>query len=64
MIGCVIKMLSHRFKSVILKGELKLPLQNICLTLISYSSAQSVCEKHYKRPLESLVHKKDTLYTE
>ena len=62
MIGCVIKMLSHRFKSVILKGELKLPLQNICL--ISHSAAQSVCEKHYKRPLESLVHKKDTLYTE
>ena len=46
----------------ILMGEFKLSLQNICL--ISYSAAQSVCEKHYKRPLESLVHKKDTLYTE
>ena len=59
------KMLSHRFKSGgYFEGRVKTSLQNICLTLISYSSAQSVCEKHYKRPLESLVHKKDTLYTE
>ena len=46
----------------ILMGEFKLSLQNICL--IRYSAAQSVCEKHYKQPLESLMHKKDTLYAE